>query len=140
MTRLMTPVEYIAAWNANVKQHFDDGDYEWICDRIRQIPSEKPINKILEIGCGSGYSTLLFLLSDFDVVSIDANVVAIDAAKQLIEEHDYDPRSDVKLLNLDVVHDYKAVKEESRKNSCDIILFCNPGGTNLFDKARRELA
>ena len=77
MNRLMTSEEYIEAWNLNAKQHFNDGDYEWNCDRIRQIPSD--MNKIFEIGCGSGYSTLTLVLRDFDVVSIDANKSAIEA-------------------------------------------------------------
>ena len=28
--------DYISRWNSNAKQHFDDGDYEWICDFIKK--------------------------------------------------------------------------------------------------------
>ena len=83
---------------------------------------------IFEIGCGSGYSTLTFLLCDFDVISIDANPSAVKMAKQFLTKHDYNLDDNVKLLNLDVVHDYKAVKDELENNPCDIILLCNPGG------------
>lgn len=133
MNKLMTPEEYIDAWNLNAKQHFDDGDYEWICDRIRQIPSK--INKIFEIGCGSGYYTLTMVLRDFDVVSIDANGSAIEATQKLIAEHDYIPVEDfAKFIQADIVHDYEKIKDELASNPCDVILLCNPGGspkTNL---------
>ncbi len=51
MLKIMKPEEYVVAWNNNAKQHFDDGDYEWICNQIPQY------RNVLEIGCGSGYST-----------------------------------------------------------------------------------
>ena len=29
--------EYISRWTLNAKQHFDNGDYEWLCDFIQQF-------------------------------------------------------------------------------------------------------
>ena len=49
--------KYIARWTVNAKQHFDNGDYSWVCDLIK----DPPYHRILEIGCGAGYSTLSLL-------------------------------------------------------------------------------
>ena len=65
--------EYIANWTLNAKQHFDDGDYEWLCDIIQQCFPEESCKRILELGCGAGYSTLVFLLRDYSVISVDIN-------------------------------------------------------------------
>lgn len=122
-------LEYIDAWTLNAKQHFEDGDYEWICDRIRQIPSDKPINRILEIGCGSGYSTLTFVLRDFEVISIDSKAEAITATKNLIEAHEYIPAEEsVQLIHADIVHNFKQIREEIEAHPVDLIVLCNPGG------------
>lgn len=139
MIRQMTSQEYIEFWSKNAKQHFDDGDYEWICDKIRQIPSEKPINRLLEVGCGSGWSTLTFILRDFELVSIDANEVAIRTTKELIEANDYFPAEEsVKLLQADVVHDFKSVREELDSNPVDLIVLCNPGGSTKAILTKQE--
>ena len=49
--------DYISRWKVASKQHFDDGDYCWVCDLIK----DPPYHRILEIGCGAGHSTLSFL-------------------------------------------------------------------------------
>lgn len=71
----------------------------------------------------------------FAVVSMDANESAIEATQKLIAEHDYIPVEDcAKLIQADIVYDYKKVKDELASNPCDVILLCNPGGspkTNL---------
>ena len=81
--------EYIANWELNAKQHFDDGDYEWICDIIQEYFPDGSCERILEIGCGAGYSTLVFLLRDYRVVSVDMNAEAVKHTDELIKKHDY---------------------------------------------------
>lgn len=81
--------EYISKWTHNTKQHFDDGDYEWLCDAIQQCFPGGSCKRILEVGCGAGYSTLVFLLRDYHVVSVDINDEAITHTDALIKEHDY---------------------------------------------------
>ena len=128
MIRAMTPEEYAEAWEYNAKQHFDDGDYEWICDQIQQLQWEKPVKRILEVGCGVGYSTLIFILRDFDVISIDANEAAIEKTKSTIEGYDYSPEEDLKLIEADVVHNFKRIYEALQEAPVDLIVLCNPGG------------
>jgi len=98
----MTEGEYIFAWSLNGQQHFDDGDYEWICNKIRQIPSENPLNHILEIGCGAGYSTLAFVLRGFEVFAIDMKEEAIESTRKLLEKNNCSPgRNIVRLYRAD---------------------------------------
>ena len=78
------------------------------------------------------------LLRDFDIVSIDANQSAIEATQKMIVEHDYDPYEDVKLIQADVVHDYKKVENELGINPCDIILLCNPSGSLKANLTKQE--
>ena len=132
-------LEYINAWALNEKQHFEDGDYEWICDKMRQIPFDKPINRILEIGCGAGYSTLTFVLRDFDVISIDLNVEAILVTKRLIESHDYIPaEKSVQFIQADIVHNFKQIRAEIEIHPIDIIVLCNPGGNTDLTLTEQE--
>ena len=81
--------EYISRWTLNAKQHFDSGDYEWVCDFIHQCFPDGTCKRILELGCGAGYSTLVLLLRDYQVVSIDINHEAIAHTDTLIKAHDY---------------------------------------------------
>ena len=80
----MTQQEYINRWKENAMQHFDDGDYEWICNQIESY------SFVLEIGCGSGESTLVLILRGHRVLSIDINPDAINSTKNLINNNDYE--------------------------------------------------
>lgn len=108
--------DYITRWSVNAKQHFEDEDYEWICDLINKIPTKQPCSRILEIGCGAGYSTLTFILRDFYVLAIDINGEAIKDTKTLIERHNCDAQIieletdiftdvDSNLWKIDLVHE-----------------------------------
>ena len=81
--------EYISGWTLSAKQHFDDGDYEWLCDAIQQCFPDGSCKRILELGCGAGYSTLVFLLRDYQVVSVDINAEAVKHTDALVRDHDY---------------------------------------------------
>ena len=131
-TRAMTQQEYTEAWSLNAKQHFEDGDYEWLCDQL------EPYHNILEIGCGAGYSTLVLTLRDHRVLSVDINPDALQKAKELIIENDYEAEiatksinfdeKDVWLWNTDVVGNREALFTVTSQLPIDLILLCNPGG------------
>lgn len=72
------------------EKHFDDGDYDWICNLINESSELKSYHRIFEIDCGAGYSTLVFAIRDFAVMCIDVNEVAINSTKKLLAEYDYD--------------------------------------------------
>ena len=46
--------DYINRWKKNAEQHFKDGDYDWVASLVEKSGAQR----ILEIGCGVGYSTL----------------------------------------------------------------------------------
>ncbi len=76
--------DHISHWNTNAKQHFEDGDYEWICSLINESSELKSCHRIFEIGCGGGYSTLMFAIKDFPVEYMDINEVAISSTKNCL--------------------------------------------------------
>ena len=112
-------MSYINNWAINAKQHFEDGDYEWVCEQIR------PYKRVIEIGCGAGYSTLAFLLNDFDVFALDFSADALSATKALIMSNGYDIDEN-HFLHLDTVHQINKVRDAVAR--CDIAVLCNPGG------------
>ena len=132
MLKRMKQEEYIEAWNNNAKQHFDDGDYEWICDQIAQY------GNVLEIGCGSGYSTLVLVLRDHKVLSVDVNAKALQVTKELIIKNDYEAEIattsiefnmfDAWLWNIDAVGNRESLIQVVNQLPIDLILLCNPGG------------
>ena len=144
--------DYISRWNSNAKQHFDDGDYEWICNLINESSELKSCQRIFEIGCGSGYSTLVFAMRDFDVMSIDVNEVAISSTKKLLVEHDYDVNiidmntdrvstADVCLWRVDLIHQFSEVRKAiiaQEEYPIDLIVLCNPGGQLTTDITEQE--
>lgn len=147
--------KYISEWTISAKQHFDDGDYEWLCDVIQQCFPNGSCKRILELGCGAGYSTLAFLLRDYHVVSIDYNNEAITHTDALIKEHNYtskikttsDPNNnytDVLLWENDILHELGQIKtwvgSQEQDNQINLIVLCNPGGNTSKELTQRELA
>lgn len=134
--------DYIARWMINAKQHFTDGDYGWICDLINKNPMDYSFQRVLEIGCGAGYSTLAFALKGFDVLSIDVNKEAIKQTKCLVENCACNPKvldsqsyiSDeegILLWEVDLIHEFSKIRNfvsQQRDNPIDLIVLCNPGG------------
>jgi len=141
MRQQKTPEEYINAWTLNAEQHFEDGDYEWVCDQIESY------HTILEIGCGAGYSTLVLTLRDHRVLSVDKNSTALQKTRDLIIESSYEAaiavesidftNSDIWLWNADVVSDRDAIISVVKQLPIDLILLCNPGG-NLDANIRMD--
>ena len=130
--KAMTNKEYVDFWTLNAKQHFEDGDYEWICDEIDHYHS------ILEIGCGAGYSTLTLVLRDHHVLSVDINQDAIEASQNLIICNDYEAeiatdyidfgKKEVWFWKADVVSERDAIISVLDQLSIDLVLLINPGG------------
>ena len=144
--------DYIQRWSVNSRQHFDDGDYEWICDLITKYFSIKPCHRIFEIGCGAGYSTLVFAIRDYRVVSIDDNEEAIKSTKKLLNENDYEVSVvdsnnetvgdiDVLLWKADLIHNLSdVIKVVNENENCfiDMIVLCNPGGQLSNEITKQE--
>ena len=76
-------VDYINRWNKNALQHFKDGDYDWVASLVEKSKAKS----VLEIGCGSGYSTLALANKGIKVQAIDSIPEAIEATKRLLDQH-----------------------------------------------------
>lgn len=57
---------------------------KWLCEIRKKIGAEKPL-KILDVGCGPGYFTVLLGLEGHEVTGIDLTRAMIDNARKLIE-------------------------------------------------------
>ena len=57
---------------------------KWLSEIRNKIGTEKPL-KILDVGCGAGYFTVLLGLEGYDVTGIDLTSAMIDKSKKLIE-------------------------------------------------------
>ena len=57
---------------------------KWLREIKEKIGTEKPL-KILDVGCGAGYFTVLLGLEGYDVTGIDLTETMIDRARKLIE-------------------------------------------------------
>ena len=131
-------IDYISRWSLNAKQHFDDGDYDWLCTFIRnQVKSNIAI---VEVGCGAGYSTLAFVKNDFDIVAVDVNVQALDATYNLLQEHKLEDRA--VMAHGDIVHHREEMAAFLEANSfpTNIIVLCNPGGNVNVAISKTEYA
>jgi len=63
----MSPSDYAQHWRANAESFDNQGCYQWMNDQLT------PIFTILEIGCGSGRSTLALARKGNKIISIEAN-------------------------------------------------------------------
>ena len=73
--------DYIKHWKKNAEQHFRDGDYDWVAS----LAEKSGTQRILEIGCGVGYSTLALANRGIQALSIDPIPEAIDETSKLLE-------------------------------------------------------
>ena len=74
---------YCDAWNISSKFFYDNDYYVWMCNKV------SPFNTVLEIGCGTGYSTLSLVEKGHAVISIEKNHECIVKAKELLKENNY---------------------------------------------------
>jgi len=133
-------IDYIKRWNKNAKQHFMDGDYDWVASLVEKAGAQR----VLEIGCGVGYSTLALANRGVKTLSIDPIPEAIYETNKRLKEIgilagclDEDKQADVLLKQADAIEDYRNVNQYTK--SIDLILICNPGGKLTDDLTEREL-
>ena len=71
---------YADEWNVSSQYFYKNEYYSWMADNLTGH------KKVLEIGCGTGYSTLALLEKGYDVIAIEKNEECIRRAEQLISE------------------------------------------------------
>ena len=67
-------------WNVSSQYFYKNEYYNWMADNLTGH------KKVLEIGCGTGYSTLALLEKGFDVIAIEKNEECIRKAEQLVSK------------------------------------------------------
>lgn len=122
-------IDYINRWNVNAYQHYLDGDYNWAASLVKKTG----VNYIIEIGCGTGYSTLALANNNIHSLSIDSIPEALDKTKSLLKTEsisvgylDDESKSGVLLKQWDIFEDYNELLEFSKY--VELIYICNPGG------------
>lgn len=81
--------KYAQEWNASAQYFSDKEYYRLLSEQIGEYKT------VLEIGCGTGQSTLSLLAAGHTVVAIDQNQQCIDRAKKLVKESGYAITDDV---------------------------------------------
>ena len=121
--------DYIKHWKKNAEQHFKDGDYDWVASLVEKSGAQR----VIEIGCGVGYSTLALANRGIQTLSIDPIPEAISATKELLTRYDVSVgilgdggKPGMLLKQADVIEDYEEVNQYTQW--IDTILICNPGG------------
>ena len=75
--------KYALEWQNSAKYFYDNGSYSKLSKLIAKHKT------ILEIGCGTGHSTLSLLEQGHSVIAIDQNLFCIEKAKDLITAAGY---------------------------------------------------
>lgn len=90
--------EYAEQWDVSAKYFYDKGYYTWMANSL------KGHNNILEVGCGTGFSTLALIEEGFTVIAIDKNSECIEKAKTLLIKESIDPTK-ITFLEGDIAND-----------------------------------
>jgi len=111
--------EYADQWDVSAQYFYDKGYYSWMINKLEGYST------VLEIGCGTGYSTLALIEKGFKVLAIDKNPDCIVKAKALIASKEiYEEK--VTFLNGDISDDVFR-GELILKYSFDLVICWNVG-------------
>ncbi|MEG0480600.1 MAG: class I SAM-dependent methyltransferase [Clostridium sp.] len=119
--------KYSNEWNESSNFFYENNSYSWMANQIKEY------NIILEIGCGTGQSTLSLLESGHKVIAIEKNIFCIDKAKLLLESKGYKVGSlKDRLENYDVIILNKELFDTSlssylKESSFDAVICWNVG-------------
>jgi SAM-dependent methyltransferase len=97
---------YSKQWNDSSNYFYNNNSYSWMCNQIKKYRT------ILEIGCGTGQSTLSLIENGHKVIAVEKNNYCIEEAKSLLKNKGYIVGS-----------------SESDLQACDVVFLRN----DLFD-------
>lgn len=75
--------DYADGWKNSADYYYKNSDYDWMCSQIEQF------DKVLEIGCGTGESTLSLIEHGHTVIAIEKNEYCLEKAMELIKRKGY---------------------------------------------------
>ncbi len=116
---------YAELWQKDSNEINSNGLYDWMSEQIKEYET------ILEIGCGSGISTLNLLERGHDVISIEFNEHCINMTKRLLTENGY---KDIKIINGQISENNCVDLIKKIKYKIDLVICWNPGGANSLSK------
>lgn len=112
-------LQYANQWDVSAQHFYSNGYYSWMADKLFKYKT------ILEIGCGTGYSTLALLQKGYFVIAVDKNSECIKQAKELIISKGYTDQ-DVVFFEGDIAID-KVRFELIKKYEFDVVICWNVG-------------
>lgn len=77
-TKMNNAQNYANQWDVSAQFFYEKGYYSWMAQRINKFQT------VVEVGCGTGYSTLALVENGHKVIAIDKNRDCIAKAKQLL--------------------------------------------------------
>lgn len=70
--------KYADQWDASARYFYEKDYYAWMAQKLIDYST------VVELGCGTGYSTLALAEKGFKVLAVDKNTACITKAKELI--------------------------------------------------------
>ncbi|WP_312423327.1 class I SAM-dependent methyltransferase [Anaerospora hongkongensis] len=144
--------DYASRWSKDASKFSNQGDYDWMCSAIQGHPF------VLEIGTGTGQSTLSLVRNGYSVISIEENTECLKKAEEFLTSNNVSVRSihresiayfdgyysigykditqkhtpgEVLLIQGDIVNDPRLIKWLSESGPFDAIV-CWLIGTHAF--------
>ena len=76
-------IKYSEQWDISAQYFYNKGYYSWMADKLTGYKN------VLEVGCGTGYSTLALVEKGYRVIVVEKNPECINKAKKLLYENGY---------------------------------------------------
>lgn len=99
----MTPEQYADEWEKSSKQYEIDKNYDWLNEQLGVA------NQILEIGCGSGQSTLTLVKANRKVVVIEINDTLIEKTIKYLKNENVSVTQVYNLNEINTLSDYSVI-------------------------------
>ena len=75
-------IKYSEQWDISAQYFYNKGYYSWMADKLTGYKN------VLEVGCGTGYSTLALVEKGYRVIVVEKNPECINKAKNCFMKMD----------------------------------------------------